>query len=100
MSLSKSTQSVIKALRDSGVIPAECADALLPAKRRKVALCMNRSGSARRPEGACSAPVARLYEADFDGKWRNAGTLCEKCLGNADLMSLYTDPTLYKVVLL
>ncbi len=97
MSLSPAQQS-IKLLRDAGVIPAECANAFLPPKRRKVALCMNRSGSARRPEGACSAPIARLYEAMGDGKWSHVGTLCEKCLGT--LGHLYTDPTLYKVVLL
>jgi hypothetical protein len=72
----------LKALTAEGIIPEATAAALLPAPRRKAALCRNHKGSALRENGACTAPAYRVYENHGVSQpdWKLAHNVCEKCL--------------------
>lgn len=90
----KQANAAVKMLRDLGIIPEETAAALLPAPRRKAALCRNHRGSAYAEHGPCSAPVYRVYELQYDGKWKLAHNLCAKCL---PVEAEYMDAETYRV---
>lgn len=85
----------IRTMRDAGIIPDATAAALLPAPRRAAAPCRNHRGSARRPEGPCGQPVARVYEQTIGGEWKHAHTLCAKCLPDE---AQFMDPAYNRVV--